>query len=59
MAINNSVLLPLPHDLGVEGVFSGIEVGPKLPDRGGRFRVISEKDGGRKGGEKNGSDPNA
>ena len=31
--------LPLPHQLGIERVFAGIEVGKQLRDRGGGLRL--------------------
>ena len=41
---HDPVGLPLPHELGVEGVFAGIEIGKQLRDRGGGLRL-----GGHKG----------
>ena len=43
VAINDAVLLPLPHDLGIEGILSGIEVGPQFLDRAGSFRLVGGK----------------
>ena len=65
VAINDPALLPLPNDLGVEGLLPGIKVSPQSLDRswgcswGWGFRLVGGEVGGRKRGEENRNDPNA
>ena len=40
---HDPVLFPLPHELGVERVVPGIEVGKQLRDRGGGLRLGGDK----------------
>ena len=51
VAVNDAVLFPLPHDLGIEWFLPGIEVGPQFLDGAGGFRCISRRSCGQQGGE--------